>query len=119
MRFGRLAIESDGTPNGVSVLAVPDDGGEPVFVRVNQAFLRARAGEAATLTVRAYVSGIDIVDLEGRAVRARTERPPHVVIYPHVEVREGQESPCDVRALSWRFRAGDLPGPIRLERIEI
>lgn len=116
MRVGRLAVYSTFRADGTRFFVVPDDGSEPIELRVNRATVSCKAGEAAIAAIRCYVTAIEIEDpIENLKVSAVATKPGTVVVYPHVTINDGALG--DVSSFLWRFRAGSF-GRIVLSRLK-
>jgi hypothetical protein len=126
-RAGRLAVYSGRQQDGKIILprflVLPDDGSEPIELRVNRASVSGKSGEAVMAVVRCYVTEIDIHDgatdtRVSASARTASGGAPGAVIYPHVNVTTDEEPTNDVRSFLWRMRAGSF-GRIVLERITL
>lgn len=115
MRTGRLRVYARGNLAEPRVFVRPDDGSEPIELRVSEVFVRGRVGEAIVATVRVFLHSLDIEDVEGRVVRAEPGATP--VVYPMIEAHDADGSRGDIEAFGWRFRAGGSLPRLRLRRV--
>lgn len=107
MRSGRLRIVSDGTPLGTRFVVMPDDGSEPIELRVSKARVRGRPLDAVRFVIAGFADSLDLTDLlTGEHLKANGAHGTPA-LYRDVEI---DDSAGDVDRFSWRFDAdGSLP----------
>lgn len=87
MRSGRISISYDANIDAEpTVLVVPDDGSEPIHLRVSELEIDATTGDAARLTGVMFLHSLHIEDAHGNRVKA--EPNGHPVIFPDLEITE-------------------------------
>lgn len=103
MRTGRVSVTYRPDMVEPLVQVVPDDGSEPIALRVSEIELHASMGDAARVEAVMFLHSLDIEDEHGSRVRAHPLG--HPVVFPDIEVSGIYHEPGTVGLVAWGWRA--------------
>lgn len=86
------------------VQVIPDDGSEPIELRVSDLEISVASHDAARVEATMFMHSLDITDEDGRRALAKPEGRP--VVFPDLEVYDPDfEESHTVACVGWRYTA--------------
>lgn len=104
LRAGRLSVTYRPDLPDPVVLVVPEDGSEPIELRISEIEISAAAGDAARAEVVLFLHSLDLSDEHGQSVRANPQG--HPVVFPNLEFDHDEGADADpIDGFLWRWSA--------------